>query len=117
MLATFGMSTTDCSPVDSPRTAGVDVVINLALHDDPRYSLADERGTVEGVGMTYVHISVQFAAPQESDLLCKKRNPNATIRVGTWKLGFLWVLALWDLGFDLSTSEALPTPYPCQQDS
>lgn len=49
--------------------AGVEVVINLALHDDPRYSLADERGTVEGLGMTYRHIPVQFGAPSESDLM------------------------------------------------
>ncbi|MEQ1731627.1 MAG: protein tyrosine phosphatase family protein, partial [Vicinamibacterales bacterium] len=49
--------------------AGVEVVINLALHDDPRYSLADERGTVEGLGMTYRHIPVQFGDPSESDLL------------------------------------------------
>lgn len=47
---------------------GVEVVINLALHDDPRYSLADEQGTVESLGMTYVHVPVQFSAPAESDL-------------------------------------------------
>ena len=51
------------------REAGLEVVINLALHDDPRYSLADERGTVEALGMTYVHIPVKFGAPAESDLL------------------------------------------------
>jgi len=50
-------------------TAGFRAVINLALHDDPRYSLPDERGTVEGLGMVYVHIPVQFAAPTEGDLL------------------------------------------------
>lgn len=48
---------------------GVEIVINLALHDDPRYSLADERGSVESLGMSYVHIPVQFAAPTETDLL------------------------------------------------
>jgi uncharacterized protein (TIGR01244 family) len=51
------------------RAAGIDVVINLALHDDPRYSLADERGAVEALGMTYRHIPVQFSRPTESDLL------------------------------------------------
>lgn len=45
------------------------VVINLALHDDPRYSLGDERGLVESLGMKYLHIPVAFDAPQESDLL------------------------------------------------
>ncbi len=48
---------------------GYEVVINLALHDDPRYSLADEQGFVESWGMVYVHIPVQFDAPQEHDLL------------------------------------------------
>jgi uncharacterized protein (TIGR01244 family) len=48
--------------------AGYRTVINLALHDDPRYSLEDERGTVEGLGMDYVHIPVQFAAPTDDDL-------------------------------------------------
>jgi protein tyrosine phosphatase (PTP) superfamily phosphohydrolase (DUF442 family) len=47
---------------------GVEVVINLALHDDPRYSLADEQSTVESLGMTYVHVPVQFSAPTETDL-------------------------------------------------
>ena len=48
---------------------GVEVVINLALHDDPRYSLPDERGSVESLGMSYVHIPVQFAEPTERELL------------------------------------------------
>ena len=48
--------------------AGFEVVINLALHDDPRYSLADEAGTVAALGMRYVHIPVQFKAPQLVDL-------------------------------------------------
>src|SRR4029434_7018000 len=34
---------------------GVQIVINLALHDDPRYSLADEAGCVRGLGMEYAH--------------------------------------------------------------
>ncbi|HSD36421.1 MAG TPA: protein tyrosine phosphatase family protein [Rhodocyclaceae bacterium] len=49
--------------------AGFEVVINLALHDDPRYSLADEPGTIAALGMRYVHIPVQFKAPQLADLL------------------------------------------------
>jgi uncharacterized protein (TIGR01244 family) len=49
--------------------AGYSAVINLALHDDPRYALKDEAGTVQSLGMQYVHIPVQFAAPQEKDLL------------------------------------------------
>lgn len=48
---------------------GYQVVINLALHDDPRYSLADETATVEGLGMKYLHLPVQFSDPTEADLL------------------------------------------------
>ena len=47
--------------------AGFAVVINLALHDDPRYSLPDEAATVKSLGMHYIHIPVQFAAPTEPD--------------------------------------------------
>jgi uncharacterized protein (TIGR01244 family) len=47
---------------------GVKVVINLALHDDPRYSLADEAGCVRGLGMKYVHIPVSFNAPTQENL-------------------------------------------------
>lgn len=49
--------------------AGFEVVINLALHDDPRYSLADEAATVRALGMDYVHIPVRFDAPGAKDLL------------------------------------------------
>jgi protein tyrosine phosphatase (PTP) superfamily phosphohydrolase (DUF442 family) len=48
---------------------GIEVVINLALHDDPRYSLRDEPGTVKALGMQYVHIPVKFDSPTEQDLL------------------------------------------------
>jgi uncharacterized protein (TIGR01244 family) len=47
---------------------GVKVVINLALHDDPRYSLHDEAGSVRSLGMHYVHIPVQFSEPTENNL-------------------------------------------------
>jgi protein tyrosine phosphatase (PTP) superfamily phosphohydrolase (DUF442 family) len=49
--------------------AAFTTIINLALHDDPRYSLPDELGTVDSLGLTYVHIPVQFSAPKEADLL------------------------------------------------
>jgi len=49
--------------------SGFEVIINLALHDDPRYSLPDEAGLVKSLGMEYVHIPVQFGAPTEEDLL------------------------------------------------
>jgi protein tyrosine phosphatase (PTP) superfamily phosphohydrolase (DUF442 family) len=50
-------------------TAGYTVVINLALHNDPRYSLPDEAASVRTLGLDYVHIPVQFGAPTEGDLL------------------------------------------------
>jgi protein tyrosine phosphatase (PTP) superfamily phosphohydrolase (DUF442 family) len=49
--------------------AGYEVIINLALHDDPRYSLRDEAASVEALGLEYIHIPVRFDAPSESDLI------------------------------------------------
>ncbi|MBF0462114.1 MAG: hypothetical protein HQL87_12035 [Magnetococcales bacterium] len=40
--------------------AGFAVVINLALHDDPRYSLPDEAKTVADLGMEYIHSMFKF---------------------------------------------------------
>jgi protein tyrosine phosphatase (PTP) superfamily phosphohydrolase (DUF442 family) len=48
--------------------AGYDVVINLALYDDPRYSLPDETAAVRALGLEYVHIPVSFDAPSQRDL-------------------------------------------------
>ncbi|HZI78662.1 MAG TPA: protein tyrosine phosphatase family protein [Vicinamibacterales bacterium] len=47
--------------------AGFEVVVNLGLLD-PRYCLADEAGTVSGLGLAYHHIPVDFNAPQPADL-------------------------------------------------
>lgn len=49
--------------------AGFEVVINLGLHDDPRYALPDEAGVVGSLGMDYIHIPVRFEAPAEAELL------------------------------------------------
>jgi protein tyrosine phosphatase (PTP) superfamily phosphohydrolase (DUF442 family) len=49
--------------------AGFTTVVNLALHDDPRYSLPDETTAVQSLGMTYVHIPVRFEAPTKANLL------------------------------------------------
>jgi len=49
--------------------ADYSVIINLALHDDPRYSLRDEASSVQALGLEYIHIPVQFNAPTESDLV------------------------------------------------
>jgi len=49
--------------------AGYELVLNIALHDDPAYSLPDEAGTVRGLGMRYLHVPVLFDAPTLDDLL------------------------------------------------
>jgi protein tyrosine phosphatase (PTP) superfamily phosphohydrolase (DUF442 family) len=66
-LATSGQPNED--QLAAIAAAGYDVLINLALHDDPRYSLRDEASSVRALGMEYVHIPVQFAAPASSDLV------------------------------------------------
>ena len=45
---------------------GVQTVINLATIN-PRYSLVDEAGSVAELGMTYVHIPVEWESPQKAD--------------------------------------------------
>lgn len=47
--------------------AGFEVVVNLGLLD-PRYCLADEAGSVRGLGLEYHHIPVDFNAPRHDDL-------------------------------------------------
>ena len=66
-LATSGQPRDDELPAIA--AAGYEVVINLALHDDPRYSLDDEAGAVGALGLEYVHIPVRFDAPTEHDLV------------------------------------------------
>ena len=66
-IATAGQPTE--SQFQAIAQSGFEVVINLALHDDPRYSLPDEAELVKSLGMEYVHIPVQFGAPAEEDLL------------------------------------------------
>ncbi len=66
MLSTSGQPTE--AQLASVAREGFGVVINLALHNDPRYSLRDESGLVRSLGMKYIHIPVAFDAPQETDL-------------------------------------------------
>lgn len=65
-LATSGQPRED--QLAAIAAAGYDVIINLALHDDPRYSLHDEAASVRNLGLNYVHIPVQFSAPTSGDL-------------------------------------------------
>lgn len=64
-LTTSGQPTED--QLRAVADEGYEVVINLALHNHPRYSLPDEAGLVESLGMTYIHIPVQFEAPGEAE--------------------------------------------------
>jgi len=47
---------------------GFKTVINLATIN-PRYSLEDEAGLVQSLGMTYHHLPVEWEHPQESDFV------------------------------------------------
>lgn len=49
--------------------AGCSTVINLALHEAD-YALPDERGTIESLGMDYVHIPVIWERPTRENLAC-----------------------------------------------
>jgi uncharacterized protein (TIGR01244 family) len=46
---------------------GVERVINLALHTHEK-ALADEAASVGALGMTYVHIPVEFTRPTQGDI-------------------------------------------------
>jgi protein tyrosine phosphatase (PTP) superfamily phosphohydrolase (DUF442 family) len=52
--------------IKSAAQEGITAVINLATIS-PRYSLEDEAGLVEELGMVYYHIPVAWDNPQESD--------------------------------------------------
>lgn len=65
-LATSGQP--DEQELAAIAAAGYQVVINLALHDNPRYALADEPGNVTALGMKYIHIPVPFDAPDDIEL-------------------------------------------------
>lgn len=65
-LATSGQPRED--QLAAIAAADYEAVINLALHDDPRYSLKDEASSVRALGMEYIHIPVQFGAPTAHDL-------------------------------------------------
>ncbi|MFB9951817.1 protein tyrosine phosphatase family protein [Rhizobium puerariae] len=41
-------------------------IVNLGIHNHEK-ALKDERATVSSLGMTYIHLPVDFAAPAESD--------------------------------------------------
>jgi uncharacterized protein (TIGR01244 family) len=102
--------------------AGFTTLINLALHDDPRYSLPDEAGVARDLGLNYVHIPVYFGAPGERDLLsfCEAMDTHAdervwvhcaaNLRVATF-LGLYRVIRLaWDRSRAFELMESLWQP-------
>jgi len=63
-LITGGQPTEE--QLKSAEEEGFSIVINLATIN-PRYSLKDEAGLVQSLGMTYHHIPVDWEHPTESD--------------------------------------------------
>jgi protein tyrosine phosphatase (PTP) superfamily phosphohydrolase (DUF442 family) len=63
-LITGGQPSED--QIKSAAADGFNAVINLATYD-PRYSLKDEAGLVNGLGMAYYHIPVEWERPLEGD--------------------------------------------------
>ena len=63
-LLTGGQPTEE--QLKSAAEEGFKTVINLATIN-PRYSLKDEAGLVQSLGMTYYHIPVEWEHPTESD--------------------------------------------------
>ncbi|MDQ2694956.1 MAG: protein tyrosine phosphatase family protein [Pseudomonadota bacterium] len=63
-LATAGQPTEE--QLRAVAGAGFRTVINLSLHDAD-YSLTDEAGLVQSLGMDYVHIPVAFQEPRPED--------------------------------------------------
>ena len=61
-LATAGQPTE--TQIEEIKENGFDAVINLGLLDQP-YSLKNEKGKVESLGMRYVHIPIAFDSPNE----------------------------------------------------
>ena len=80
-LATAGQPTE--AQLAAIATDHYNVVINLALHDDPKYSLADEAASVRALGMDYIHIPVIFNSPGTEQLtqFCDAMAANADRKV------------------------------------
>jgi protein tyrosine phosphatase (PTP) superfamily phosphohydrolase (DUF442 family) len=64
-LTTSGQPTEE--QLEAIANLGVDCVVNLGLHTHSK-ALPDERGSVEALGMAYVHQPVEFSAPTPEDL-------------------------------------------------
>jgi protein tyrosine phosphatase (PTP) superfamily phosphohydrolase (DUF442 family) len=73
-IATAGQPTVE--QLAAVAAAGCSTVINLGLHD-AGYALPDERGTVESLGMTYVHLPVVWEHPTPEDLARFSRTMSA----------------------------------------
>ena len=82
-LSTSGQPTE--TQISALAEKGYELIINLALHDDPRYSLKDETSYVKSLGMEYIHIPVQFDKPSKNELVsffnAMESNKNKKIHV------------------------------------
>jgi protein tyrosine phosphatase (PTP) superfamily phosphohydrolase (DUF442 family) len=121
-LATCGQPS--MAQLEHIAAAGFEVVVNLGLHDDPRYALPDETGHVRSLGMAYVHIPVVFGNPTEAGLrafmavMDEHRERRVLVHCAaniraTAFLGLYRVIRLgWprDLAFDLMHSVWVPDP-------
>lgn len=64
-LSSSGMPTPE--QMKSIAEAGIQVIINLAPHDVPQ-ALANEKQLVESLGMTYIHLPVNWSTPTRDGL-------------------------------------------------
>lgn len=125
-LATSGQP--DETEIGAIAAAGFEVVVNLALHDDARYSLADEPGSVTSLGMRYEHIPVAFADPSRDDLdaflaaMVLHRNRRTWVhcaankRASTFTGLYLHLVAGWPLDGAFATERSVWEPNPVWAD-
>lgn len=64
-LSSSGMPTSE--QMKSIAEAGIQVIINLAPHDVPQ-ALPNEKQLVESLGMTYIHLPVNWSTPTRDGL-------------------------------------------------
>jgi len=110
-LATAGQP--DEGQIRELAEAGYQLVVNLGL-DDPAYALADERATVEGQGMAYRHIPVDFSHPADSDfqrfMECMRTHARQRVFVHcrlNWRVSvFVALYAERELGWDSQRADA-----------
>jgi protein tyrosine phosphatase (PTP) superfamily phosphohydrolase (DUF442 family) len=106
---------------------GIQVVINLGL-TDANYALPDERGLAQSLGLTYVHIPVQWQNPTVDDfqefLDCMRRHEGqprlvhcaANFRVSCFMALYHIVHEQWTLEHAMADLNIVWSPNPGWQD-